>query len=265
MRFALMIEPQQGLTYGQQVAIAKRAEANGFEALFRSDHYASFPGPAGKPTTDAWTVLAGLARETDRIGLGALVSPVTFRHPGTFAKVVTTVDEMSGGRVEVGVGAGWNDLEHRELGLAFPPIDERADLLEDQLAILHGLWGEPDGWSYEGKVVSIDDAVFHPKPVAVPGRPVGPNGARAAADHLRRRRLAARTAAGRALRGRAEPLIEGSGRVPGDLRPPRRGLPRHRARSRDDHPLGDGRARSSGATEADVRARETDAAGRVRR
>jgi F420-dependent oxidoreductase-like protein len=177
MRFALMIEPQQGLTYGQQVAIAKRAEANGFETLFRSDHYASFPGPAGKPTTDAWTVVAGLARETDRIGLGVLVSPVTFRHPGTFAKVVTTVDEMSGGRIEVGVGAGWNDLEHRELGLAFPPIDERADLLEDQLAILHGLWGEPDGWSYQGKVVSISDAVFHPKPVVVPGRPVGPNGA----------------------------------------------------------------------------------------
>ena len=98
MRFALMIEPQQGLSYGDQVAVAKRAEANGFEALFRSDHYASFPGPAGKPTTDAWTVLAGLARETDRIGLGVLVSPVTFRHLGNFAKVVTTVDEMSGGR-----------------------------------------------------------------------------------------------------------------------------------------------------------------------
>ena len=82
MRFALMIEPQQGLSYGDQVAIAKRAEANGFEALFRSDHYTSFPGAAGRPTTDAWTVLAGLARETDRIGLGTLVSPVTFRHPG---------------------------------------------------------------------------------------------------------------------------------------------------------------------------------------
>lgn len=176
MRFVLMIEPQQGLTYGQQVAIAKRAEANGFEALFRSDHYASFPGPAGRPTTDAWTVLAGLARETDRIGLGALVSPVTFRHPGTFAKIVTTVDEMSGGRIEVGLGAGWNELEHRQLGLAFPPIEERADLLEDQLAILHGLWGEPDGWSYDGHVVSIREAMFHPKPVAVPGRPVGPDG-----------------------------------------------------------------------------------------
>ena len=171
MRFALQLEPQQGMSYGDQLAVAKRAEANGFETLFRSDHYASFPGPADKPTTDAWAVLAGLARDTDRIGLGALVSPVTFRHPGQFAKVVTTVDEMSGGRVEVGVGAGWHEIEHRQLGLRFPDINERADLLEDQLAILHGLWGEPDGWSYAGREVSIADAVFRPKPVDVPGRP----------------------------------------------------------------------------------------------
>jgi alkanesulfonate monooxygenase SsuD/methylene tetrahydromethanopterin reductase-like flavin-dependent oxidoreductase (luciferase family) len=177
MRFALMIEPQQGMSYGDQVAVAKRAEANGFEALFRSDHYASFPGPAGLPTTDAWTVLAGLARETERIGLGALVSPVTFRHLGNFAKVVTTVDEMSGGRIEVGVGAGWNDVEHRQLGLPFPPINERADRLEDQLAMLHGLWGEPDGWSFDGHTVHVEDALFRPKPVSVPGRPVGPDGA----------------------------------------------------------------------------------------
>ncbi|HEY6013709.1 MAG TPA: LLM class flavin-dependent oxidoreductase, partial [Candidatus Limnocylindrales bacterium] len=176
MRFALMIEPQQGLSYGDQVAVAKRAEANGFETLFRSDHYQSFPGPEGRPTTDAWTVLAGLARDTDRIGLGALVSPMTFRHPGNFAKVVTTVDEMSGGRIEVGVGAGWNELEHRQLGLPFPPIGERADLLEDTLAILHGLWGEPDGWSYAGHQVSIEGARFHPKPVDVPGRPRTPIG-----------------------------------------------------------------------------------------
>jgi F420-dependent oxidoreductase-like protein len=176
MRFALMLESQQGLSYGDHVAIAKRAEANGFETLFRSDHYSSFPGPTGQPTTDAWTVLAGLARETDRIGLGVLVSPVTFRHPGSFAKVVTTVDEMSGGRIEVGVGAGWNELEHRQHGLPFPPIKERADLMEDQLAILHGLWGEPDGWSFQGHQVSIQDAEFHPKPVDVPGRPRTPIG-----------------------------------------------------------------------------------------
>ncbi len=176
MRFALMIESQQGLSYGDHVAIAKRAEANGLETLFRSDHYASFPGPGDRPTTDAWTILAGLARDTDRIGLGVLVSPVTFRHPGGLAKVVTTVDEMSGGRIEVGVGAGWNEIEHRQLGLAFPPIKERADLMEDELAILHGLWGEPDGWSYDGHQVTIRDASFHPKPVDIPGRPRTPLG-----------------------------------------------------------------------------------------
>jgi alkanesulfonate monooxygenase SsuD/methylene tetrahydromethanopterin reductase-like flavin-dependent oxidoreductase (luciferase family) len=176
MRFALMLESQQGLSYGDHVRIAKRAEANGLEALFRSDHFQSFPGPAGQPTTDAWTIMAGLARDTDRIGLGVLVSPVTFRHPGTFAKVVTTVDEMSGGRIEVGVGAGWNEIEHRQIGLDFPSITERADLMEDQLAVLHGLWGEPDGWSYEGHRVSIAGADFHPKPVDVPGRPRTPIG-----------------------------------------------------------------------------------------
>ena len=172
MRFALMLEPQQGMSYADQLASAKRAEANGFDAFFRADHFASFPGEPGQPTTDAWSVLAGLARETERIGLGALVSPVTFRHAGVFAKVVTTVDEMSGGRIEVGVGAGWNDLEHRQLGLAFPPIEERANMLEDQLAILHGLWGEPDGWSFVGiSGVKVEDALFRPRPVDVPGRP----------------------------------------------------------------------------------------------
>src|SRR3954469_15342836 len=129
MRFAMMIEPQQGLTYEEQLAVATHAEAAGFEALFRSDHYESFPGASDNPTTDAWAVLAGLARETKRIHLGALVSPVTFRHPGHFVKMVTTVDHMSGGRLEVAVGAGWNDADHLPLGLAFPPIDERADLL----------------------------------------------------------------------------------------------------------------------------------------
>ena len=177
MRSALMLEPQQGMSYEDQLAAARLAEAGGFDAFFRSDHFASFPGEAGQPTTDAWSVLAGLARETVRITLGALVSPVTFRHPGVFAKVVSTVDEMSGGRVEVGCGAGWNDDEHRQLGLAFPPIDERADLLEDQLAILHGLWGEPDGWSYDGLTgVRIDRALFRPRPMAAPGRPMTPVG-----------------------------------------------------------------------------------------
>ena len=145
MRFALMIEAQMGLSYADQLSIVRRAESAGFEAFFRSDHYASFPGSSEQDTTDAWAVLAGLARETSKIHLGALVSPVTFRHPGNFAKLVTTVDEMSGGRIEVGVGAGWNDADHSQLGLAFPEMKERADLMEDQLTLLHELWEEAPG------------------------------------------------------------------------------------------------------------------------
>jgi F420-dependent oxidoreductase-like protein len=177
VRFALMIEPQQGLTYADQLAIVRRAESVGFESFFRSDPYQSFPGPAGEPTTDAWAVLAGLARETSTITLGTLVSPVTFRHVGNLAKVVTTVDEMSGGRVEFGLGAGWNDEEHAQLGLPFPEIRERGDMLEEQLEVLRGLWGEPDGWSFAGAHVHVRGALFYPKPVARAGRPVGSNGA----------------------------------------------------------------------------------------
>jgi F420-dependent oxidoreductase-like protein len=177
VRFALMTEPQQGLSYDEQLAITRRAEAAGFETFFRSDHYQSFPGPAGNPTTDAWAVTAGLARDTERIGLGVLVSPVTFRQPGNLAKVITTVDEMSGGRIEFGLGAGWHDVEHTQLGLPFPPIEARGDLLEENLEVLLGLWGEPDGWSFEGRNIQIRDAQFYPKPVDAPGRPRLPNGA----------------------------------------------------------------------------------------
>ena len=168
MRYALMIEPQQGCSYADQLAIARRAEAAGFEALFRSDHYDSFPGESGRPTTDAWTVLAGLARETERIQLGVLVSPVTFRHPGTLAKIVATVDEMSGGRVVVGLGAGWNEEEHAHLGLPFPPIEVRADMLEEQLAVLRGLWQEPDGWSFAGRHYAVPGSLFRPRTVQQP-------------------------------------------------------------------------------------------------
>src|SRR4029077_9957752 len=180
MRFALMIEPQQGLTYAEQLAVVQRAEAAGFESFFRSDHYQSFPGPSGEPTTDAWAVLAGLAPEPSRISLGTLVSPVTFRSVGNLAKVVTTVDEMSGGRVEFGLGAGWNEIEHRQLGLPFPEIGERADLLgahfsEQRSAVLRGVGGEPAGGSSRGSHVTMEDASLHPKPVARPGRPRGSN------------------------------------------------------------------------------------------
>lgn len=170
MRFALMSEPQQGLSYAEILALARTAEEAGIEAYFRSDHYSSFPGGAGRPTTDAWTTLAGLARETTRIRLGALVSPVTFRIPGSLAKVVATADEMSGGRIELGMGAGWHEGEHRELGIPFPSLGERYDRLEEALAIIHGLWTEPDGWSFAGTHWQVRDARFRPKPTFGGGR-----------------------------------------------------------------------------------------------
>ena len=164
MRFALMTEPQQGLTYDEILALARTAEAAGLEAFFRSDHYGSFAGPPDGPTTDAWATLAGLARDTSTIRLGSLVSPMPFRIPGSFAKVIATVDEMSGGRVEVGMGAGWNDEEHQELGIPFPALRERYDRLEESLAIIHGLWTEPDGWSFEGQHWQLRGAHLRPRP-----------------------------------------------------------------------------------------------------
>jgi F420-dependent oxidoreductase-like protein len=163
MRSALMTEPQQGYSYQDILDTARAAERAGFETFFRSDHYTSFPGEAGLPTTDAWTTLAGVARETERIGLGAMVSPVTFRLPGVLAKIAATVDEMSGGRVEVGVGAGWNEIEHEQLGIPYPDTVGRMDRLEESLAILKGLWDEPDGWSFEGEHYQVRGSLMRPK------------------------------------------------------------------------------------------------------
>lgn len=163
LRYALMTEPQQGLSYEEILALATTAEESGIEAFFRSDHYGSFPR-SDQATTDAWTTIGGLARETGQIALGVLVSPVTFRLPGSFAKVVATADEMSGGRVEVGIGAGWNDDEHARLGIGFPPLGVRFDMLEETLAILHGLWTEPDGWSYPGSHWQVSGSRFHARP-----------------------------------------------------------------------------------------------------
>ena len=163
MRFALMTEPQQGYSYQDILDAARAAEAAGLEAFFRSDHYSSFPGADDLGTTDAWATLAGLARDTTSIRLGSMVSPVTFRIPGAFAKVVSTVDEMSDGRVEMGVGAGWNEREHAALGIPYPGTVERVDRLEEELAILRGLWDEPDGWSFEGRHYHVRDTLFRPK------------------------------------------------------------------------------------------------------
>lgn len=164
MRYALMTEPQQGYSYQDILDAAEAAMTAGFETFFRSDHYSSFPGKNDQDATDAWTTLAGLARDTEGIGLGSMVSPVTFRYPGSFAKVVATVDEMAGpGRVEMGVGAGWNEGEHAALGLPYPGTVERVDRLEEELAILRGLWDEPDGWSFDGEHYPVRDTLFRPK------------------------------------------------------------------------------------------------------
>jgi len=195
LRFALMTEPQMGLSYDDHRAIVQRAEAAGFEAFFRSDHYDSFPGDSGEPTTDAWTVIAGLTRETSSIHLGVLVTPVTFRSPGNLAKIVVTADEMSGGRIELGVGAGWHEEEHRRHGLPFPEIGERAERLEETLEILHGLWEAPDGWSFLGRHYAVEDAYFRPKPGSLPGRDGGrPNLITGSSGSPRAYRIAARYA-----------------------------------------------------------------------
>jgi F420-dependent oxidoreductase-like protein len=170
VRLALMSEPQQGLAYGEILALARAAEDAGFEAYFRSDHYASFPGEPGLPTTDAWATLAGLARETSRIRIGSLVSPVTFRVPGAFAKQVATINQMSGGRVEVGIGAGWNREDHEQLGIPFPEdVGDRYDRLEEAVELIHGLWTQPDGWSFHGRHWQVSGSLFAPRPTQ-PGR-----------------------------------------------------------------------------------------------
>jgi F420-dependent oxidoreductase-like protein len=175
MRFRIFTEPQEGATYDDQLAVALLAEELGFDAYFRSDHYIGFFHPPGLPgPTDAWVTLAGLARDTSRLRLGTLVSPVTFRNPGPLAIMVAQVDAMSGGRVELGLGAGWNDREHAAYGIPFPDTGERFDRLEEQLAIITGLWTTPIGgsFSFEGAHYSLSDSPALPKPVQQPHPPI---------------------------------------------------------------------------------------------
>ena len=167
----IFTEPQQGADYGTLLAVAQRAEQLGFGAFFRSDHYLAMGDASGLPgPTDAWITLAGLARDTSTIRLGTLVSPVTFRAPGLLAISVAQVDAMSGGRVELGLGAGWYEQEHTAYGIDFPPLGARFDSLTDQLAILDGLWGTPVGqtFSYTGSAHSVVDSPGLPKPIQSP-------------------------------------------------------------------------------------------------
>jgi len=175
MRVCLFTEPHRGATYDDQLRLARHAEDGGFEGFLRADHYQSMGADPGLPgPTDAWLTLAGLARETTRLRLGTLVSSATFRLPGPLAIMVAQVDAMSGGRVELGLGAGWLEREHLSYGIPFPPLGERFDRLAEQLAIITGLWATPDGarFSYDGKHYRLLDAPALPKPVQRPGPPI---------------------------------------------------------------------------------------------
>jgi alkanesulfonate monooxygenase SsuD/methylene tetrahydromethanopterin reductase-like flavin-dependent oxidoreductase (luciferase family) len=163
MRFAFMVDPQEGLAYERMLELAQAAESAGFESFLRSDHWLSLQGNWSAPATDAWTTLAGLARETTRIRLGTLVSPVTFRHPIALAKAVAGVDEMSHGRVELGIGAGWYEPEHVRFGIPYPPMPVRFEMLEEQLQVLIGLWTE-ESFTFAGRHFRLQNAVCEPSP-----------------------------------------------------------------------------------------------------
>jgi F420-dependent oxidoreductase-like protein len=175
MDLRIFTEPQQGASYDELLAVAQAAERHGFDAFFRSDHYLVMGDGGGRPgPTDAWLTLAGIARETRTIRLGTLVTAATFRLPGPLAISVAQVDAMSGGRVELGIGAGWYEAEHTAYGIPFPPLGERFERLEEQLAVITGLWSAPDGanFSFAGAHYLLEDSPALPKPVQRPGPPV---------------------------------------------------------------------------------------------
>jgi F420-dependent oxidoreductase-like protein len=192
MQLRIFTEPQEGADYGTLLSVAQATERLGFDAFFRSDHYLAMSGPGLPGPTDAWITLAGLARETSRIGLGTLMSPVTFRLPGPLAIEVAQVDQMSGGRVQLGLGTGWFDAEHAAYGIPFPPLAERFGRLEEQLEIITGLWQTEPGatFSFSGTYYTLDDSPALPKPVQRPRPPILVGGA----GQHRTPRLAARFA-----------------------------------------------------------------------
>jgi alkanesulfonate monooxygenase len=173
--FRIFTEPQQGASYDDLLNIARAAEDAGFDAFFRSDHYLKMGDVSGEPgPTDAWITLAGLARETSTIRLGTLVTAATFRLPGPLAITVAQVDQMSGGRVELGLGSGWFADEHTAYGIPFPPLGERFDRYTEQLEIITGLWRTLPGerFNFAGKHYQLTDSPALPKPVQQPTPPV---------------------------------------------------------------------------------------------
>src|SRR5215471_5307377 len=167
VQLRIFTEPQQGADYETLLRVARKTEECGFDAFFRSDHFLKMGGVSGLPgPSDAWIVLAGLARETSRIKLGTLMTAATFRYPGPLAISVANVDNMSGGRVEFGIGAAWFENEHQAYGIPFPSLRERFDRLEEQLAIITGMWVTPEGetFSYDGTYYQVKDSPALPKP-----------------------------------------------------------------------------------------------------
>jgi F420-dependent oxidoreductase-like protein len=186
MELCLMIEGQEGVSWDQWTGLAAACEEHGLAGLFRSDHYVSFDGEGTAGSLDAWAVLAALAARTERIRLGTLVSPATFRHPAVLAMNAVTVDHVSGGRVDVGMGAGWFEREHAAFGFPFPDRATRMAKLAEQLEIVHRAFSE-DRFSFEGRHYRVDDLAALPKPVQHPhprivmGGSAGPVSARLAA------------------------------------------------------------------------------------
>ena len=174
MELRIFTEPQMGATYDDLLAVARRTEETGFDAFFRSDHYLTMGGDGLPGPTDAWVTLAGLARETSRIRLGTLMTAGTFRLPGPLAISVAQVDQMSGGRVELGIGAGWFEAEHAAYGIPFPALGERFDRYEEQLAVVTGLWGTPSGETFDfaGEHYRLAGSPALPKPVQPGGIPI---------------------------------------------------------------------------------------------
>lgn len=174
MDLRIFTEPQFGASYDDLLAVAQAAERYGFDAFFRSDHFLTMGGSGLPGPTDSWVTLGGIARETDRIRLGTLVTSATFRLPGPLAVSVAQVDAMSGGRVELGIGSGWFDDEHTAYGIPFPDLGERFERLAEQLAIVSGLWATPVGerFGFEGAHYNLVDCPALPKPVQRPGPPI---------------------------------------------------------------------------------------------
>jgi F420-dependent oxidoreductase-like protein len=226
MDVCLVIEGQEGVTWDQWLSLALACEEHGFDGLFRSDHYLSFEHPRERGAFDAWTTLAALAAITERVRLGTMVSPVTFRHPSLLAKSVVTVDHASDGRVELGMGGGWFEREHSAYGFPFPPTAERMDILAEQVEIVHRLWDwDEDEVTFRGTHYQLEACPALPRPLQDPHPPLiigGGAGPRSAA-------LAARwadeydvvfvdPATARDRRGRVSAACERIGRDPGEVR-----------------------------------------------